>query len=154
MIRPATHDDIPALVGLGEIFLDSTILSTIAPYDPGSMAVTLGDIMDGEMGTVFVLVVDGRVVGGFCGLVVPLYWNLNLLAAQQLGFFVHPDFRGKASWLLLDVWEEWARSKGVTVFFSGAKKNKFFALMDRMLRRRGYQELESMHVKGVQLCPQ
>lgn len=149
MIRPATHNDVNELVELGRTFLGQTILARMAPYDPVSVEGMLMSCIDTTTSAVFALESGGKVVGGIFGSLVPLYWNVEILAAQQFGWFVHPDHRGKESILLLRAWEGWAVQHGATILFSGAKKNNRFNAMDRVLNREGYEVLETVHVKGV-----
>lgn len=151
MIRPATLEDIPEIVDLGRMFLNATVLKDLAPYDDDSAAATIQNMIESENSAVFVLDV-GQIVGFITGVIVPLYWNFNLLSAQQCAYFVHPDFRGAGSIKLLKAWEDWAAAEGVAVISSGAKKDDRFKGMDDMLTRRGYIELESIHMKGVAQC--
>lgn len=149
MIREATHEDIPALVVMSRMFLDSTILKDIAPFDTDSAITTFKSYMDSDSAAVFVVETD-VVCGFFTGILVPAYWNFNILCAQQCAWFVHPAYRsGIKSLKLLDTWEKWAKEHGATVFISGAKKDRNYKSMDRMLTKKKYNELESVHIKGV-----
>jgi hypothetical protein len=48
----------------------------------------------------------------------------------------------------LDAFEKWAfEEKGAAVVFSGAKNDENAAAMDNLLNRRGYFNLESLHLK-------
>lgn len=148
-MREATKNDIKDMVELGKMFYEKTILPAYVPYDEVSIACILTQYIDNDKTVVFVMEKDGRVVGGIMGQIIPLYWNLSCFAGQQLGWFVHPEYRGAHSLRLIEAFEQWAKEQGAHIIFSGAKMNERYEMMDRLLSHRGYESLESVHVKGV-----
>jgi len=149
IVRTAVLDDVSRLSDLGEIFYLSTILPQFADYDRDSISALLIGCIESDMSIVLVMETDGIIVGGFTGMVIPLYWNVGVLAAQQIAWFVHPDHRGPKSLKLLSTFEKWAEDMGATIFFSGAKTDPALLGMDAVLRRKGYEQLERIYVKGV-----
>jgi len=149
-IRAAEQKDVKELVKIGRLFFESTILKEFCDYDEITMDHLLSTYIMNENCMVFILEADSKIVGGIMAHITPVYWNWSVLAAQQLGWFVHPDYRGFHSLKLIEAYEQWAMDKGAKMIFSGAKTVQgSYEMMDKMLSRRGYATLESVHVKGV-----
>jgi len=149
MIRKATVKDVPTLVSLGALFHAHTVLADLLEYDGESVRDLLITSIGSSDCSVFVLEEKGQVIGGICGGVVPLYWNRKLLVGQQFAWFVKPsERRGLSSLGLLDAFERWAYDHGAAAVFSGAKNDENGPVMDKLLKRRGYINLESMHLKA------
>ncbi|QXG34033.1 GNAT family N-acetyltransferase [Pseudomonas viridiflava] len=117
MIRPATHEDTPALVELGALLHQISSYSSMA-YNPAKAAQFLDALIDG-LGVVFVAVVDGEVVGGFAGAVTEQWFSDDLIA-YDYSFFVDPARRqGLLSRKLALAFQEWARIKGAKQLHMG-----------------------------------
>lgn len=151
MIRLATLTDIPVLVGIGSLFHSRTALADLLAYDAESVRQLLTVSIEKDDCAVFVLEEKGEVIGAICGSVVPVYWNHRLLVGQQFAWFVRPSRRhGLAALGLLDAFERWAiEEKGAVAVFSGAKNDENAEAMGKMLKRKGYFNLESMYLKTV-----
>ena len=149
MVRRATLSDVPILVSIGALFHSQTVLADLLPYDPESVRVLLSTSIESENCIVFVLEDTGEVIGGICGMVIPLYWNNCLLVGQQFAWFVrNTRRRGLAAVALLDAFERWAiEEMGAVAVFSGAKNDGNREAMDKLLSRRDYVNLESMYLK-------
>lgn len=149
MIRLATLTDVPILVSLGALFHSRTALDKILPYNGECIRQLLTCSIEAESSIVLVLEDKGEVVGAIVGTMIPLYWNFTLMAGQQIAWFVRPTRRhGLAALGLLDAFEKWAfEEQGASVVFSGAKNDDNAAAMDKLLTRRGYFNLESLHLK-------
>jgi hypothetical protein len=149
MIRKATLEDVPILIAIGSLFHSQTVLSDLLPYDSESVRHLLVTSIENDACAVFVLEDKGKVVGGICGAVVPMYWNNRLLVGQQFAWFVVPSKReGIKSLGLLDEFERWAfEEKDAVACFSGRKQDENAKAMGRLLSGKGYFELESMHLK-------
>lgn len=149
IVRDAEVKDIERLVELGELFFNQTILSNFnIEYDPESIRTLVETFIKNDNTAVIVLEADDKVVGAMMGMIVPLYFNNDVLAAQQFSWFVIPEYRSISSLKLLYAFESWAVGKGVKIIFSGAKRNNEFEGMDKMMKRKGYFELESVYIKG------
>ena len=149
MIRDATENDLLKMVELGEEFYNSTILKKYIPCDPDSLGMLILQCIEQPNGVALVIEESGVLIGGFIGMVVPVYWNINYKVAQQIAWFVTPSKRSFRSIMLLKRWEEIAKEKGASIVFSGAKKDERFKGMEHLFNRHGYDELENLHVKGI-----
>lgn len=137
------------MVSLGQLFFDGTILPNVTEYCAVSMRTTIINLIEDESGFAAVLEDNGRIIGGIGGLLVPLYFNYNRLAGQQVFWFVHPAYRSAKSLKLLDLWCEWCEDAGTEIIWSGAKYDHNYEGMARLMGRRGFTALESVYMKGV-----
>ena len=146
-VRHAVPDDVKEMAEIGRKFFDATILPQYADYDCASMEDTLTTFIEDPNGTALCLIDDGNIVGGIGGYVHPLYFNHSQFAAQQVFWFVLPEYRSRKSMRLLDAWESWSRSKGAKVIWSGAKMDDNYQGMEAMMARRKYAALEAVFIK-------
>jgi len=93
MIRDARVSDIPALIRLGALFHGEINIADIAPYDPESCIRILQGHIDNPLACVLVSEAEGRIIGVIGGCIVPIWWNFNLQAAQQMYYFVERSSR-------------------------------------------------------------
>ncbi len=150
IIRPAIIEDIPSLVERGEMFYNEVPISQYLPYDKACIEQNAAVLIGSNDAFVYVAETpDGKIAGFISGCMMSYYWNNNDRMAHQLAFYMHPDYRGLGAFRLLTAFEEWGKSKGAKLIVSGAKKNKAYSTMNKMLTRRGYFELESVYMKGV-----
>ncbi|WP_337261254.1 MULTISPECIES: GNAT family N-acetyltransferase [unclassified Serratia (in: enterobacteria)] len=112
MIRVATHEDIPALVSLGEMLHNESSYARLS-YNRGKVFDLMGRVIDGA-GVIFVSVKNGEVVGGIAGAVTE-HWFSDEKLAFDYSFFVAPKHRhGITAMKLLCAFCEWAKLKGAT----------------------------------------
>jgi GNAT superfamily N-acetyltransferase len=113
VIRSATHDELPALVGAYE-WLFAPPGAQPPRWDPGDAAERLRALIAGSGGEVFVADDDGEVVG-ICTVTLDIESVRFGLRAWVEDLAVHPDHRsaghGKA---LLDAAKDWGRERGAT----------------------------------------
>lgn len=100
MIRPATHQDIPVLLAMGEKFAELAKLTEHVGYDPESMARSFAFMIEDENCAIFV---GER--GAIGGNKAPHPFNHAHWIAQELFWWSE----GGEGIRLLTVFEEWAR---------------------------------------------
>ncbi|WP_366143329.1 GNAT family N-acetyltransferase [Azospirillum sp.] len=144
MIRPATLDDVPALVELLKEFVSMSGYTALASYDPDSAAITCAALIRREDGIVFVAMDDGAVVGAVGAMSAPGPWNRSLSTVTEIFFYVSPGWRNGTGRSLLKALRDWAKNAGASVLFMGALERN-----DRvgcMYRRAGFTPVEQMYV--------
>lgn len=149
MVRPATSDDIPRMVELGELFFNEAGLNRLFPYDPVSAAQTFAGMIDNLDAAVFLLESDSRVVGGIGGLISPHYCNYAVRVMSEFFWWVEPASRGSQDAVRLAVvMETWARRRGAAVGDWAALKSSPPSV-DRFYQKRGYNPAETHYVGGL-----
>ena len=88
--------------------------------------------------------------GIILGLVYPLFYNPNILVAQELGWWVEPEYRGSPLAIrLLKEFEKEAKNRGaskVIMFYLDAQTPE---KLDKMLGKMNYKHLEYNMVKDL-----
>lgn len=111
-LRPATHDDIDALVALAYAMHDESPRFRLYPFMADRMRETLATVLGMPLGFARVTEVDGVIVGAFVGVAAP-HFACDVLQAQDLGVFVERAHRGTAvSGHLIKAFLAWADSIG------------------------------------------
>lgn len=145
MIHRASIVDLPSLVPLAEKFASQE--NVVLGVDPDWWLSKWGRLIERGAGAIFYMLEGDRPIGGIGGLV---YQGLNTpaLQAKEAFWFMDPKHRGKGT-LLLQTFENWAKSEGaekVWMVRLGGDRGK---LMDRYYERQGYVPAERAFYKEV-----
>lgn len=116
MIRPACLLDVPAIINLGNRYVEQEVKTVghhSASWNATESAHHLALAISHEALFLHVAVRDNEVVGFLWGgthMLAP--WDLTLVASDYL-FYVTPEFRGTAVGMgLIKAWRNWAESQG------------------------------------------
>lgn len=137
MIRPATHDDIPAMIEMGKRFTDKAGFSEHIGYDPESVEALLIGLIEGAG----ICLVGERCMAA--ALVFPHPYNQAHIAAQELFWWSE----GREGMLLLSALEQAVRERGaqsltmITVEAIAAEQ------MGRIYTKRGFSSVEHHYMK-------
>lgn len=139
MVRPATREDIPAILDIGERFHVFSPWRDL-PFSREATAQMLERLMDADEGALFY---NGHGILG--GVVSQIYFGGGLVA-QELFWFA--DKGGRE---LLEAFEAWAAEKGATgvLMISLAIDERTDERMDAIYRRRGYALRERNYYKEI-----
>jgi GNAT superfamily N-acetyltransferase len=113
MIRPAHLDDIPRMVDLGAVMHSESPRFRDFAYQPARVGEMMEWLMGSPQGLVLVAEqpLEG-VIGGIMAITMPHY-ACELVQANDLALFVHPEFRGGSAALrLVRGYLDWARDMG------------------------------------------
>jgi len=110
VIRPATREDVPALVAMGQQFAQTEMYRDVLHENPEQMAVVATNLIENEGGTVMVLERDGVLVG-MIGLVCTPHFLSGDMYAGEVFWWVTPGQRGDGVRLLRSA-EAWAIERG------------------------------------------
>lgn len=111
-IRPATADDIPALIALGAVMHAESPRFSRFGFERDRLDGNIRMVLAYEYGFAVVAEHDGEMVGGLLAVAMP-HFACDLLQACDLAYFVRPDRRGGiAAARLADAYREWAASIG------------------------------------------
>lgn len=145
MIRHATVDDIPVIVGMGRNFFDESVFAKFAEYDPESFADTARKIINGDVEGTF-LIADG---GMAASIFYSLYVNRLVRAAQELFWYAIPAYRNGLGRMLLDALEQDAKGSGIQLFFGTSTAGLRDEAINRLYRMRGFEPAEHTHIKRL-----
>lgn len=149
MIRDATHDDIPQITKLGELFHVESGCGDIFEYSRDDTAKTLENLITGEDGILLVAERDGEIIGMCGGIAYPLYCNFAHKTGQELFWWMRPDLRDGTGRLLFDALESRARALGCHSWTMFALDTVKPELTGRIYRRRGYRPSEHNYMKRL-----
>lgn len=136
MIRAASLDDLPRVVGLGAKF-HAYSPHRVFPYDADAFGAFAEKLI--EAGGVFLS------DEGFCGgMLTPLYFSPETLIAAELFWFAPSE--GKA---LREAFERWARDAGAVAVQFSAIADDHEKAVNRLYQRAGYERAEIAYLKRV-----
>lgn len=112
MIRPATHDDITAILQLSAAMHNESRYRTL-PYNADKFAAVLQQLLDSPQGMVAVAEREGRVIGAIAAVITEHYFA-DATISYELGLYIEkPQRGGLAGYRLAKAYIDWARSRGV-----------------------------------------
>jgi hypothetical protein len=110
-IRPATHDDVPAILEMGRAMHAESPRYQGLGFDAEKVWHRAWHTVD--TGGAFVAVKDGRIVGMVAGYVVENWFGGDNIASDYV-FYLIPEERriGRSAFLLWRAFEAWAAARG------------------------------------------
>jgi GNAT superfamily N-acetyltransferase len=143
MIRPATPNDVPAIVAMG---IDQ--MAEIYPAmgrNETRLAETLTRLMASDDGLALVAD-DGETLTGMIGVVLFPHHLTGDLTAGEVFWFVRQSARGTVGMRLLKAAEAWAIEKGAKCLQMSAPPG---SSAEAIYARLGYQAIETTHRKEI-----
>ena len=141
MIRDATAQDIPACLEMGAKF--HALAGMPVPFDPPTFVELLGTIIRAR--TVLVLTNNANEPVGMIGMIVlPAYYNANVLNALEVFWWIEPEYRGRGG-KMIDALEKRAKQMNVpTLQLSCLETMKEVGIL---YERKGYKLMDHNYVK-------
>ena len=143
VIRPATHEDVPALVVMGQQFAQTEMYRDVLQENPEQMAIVAGNLIDHESGAILVLERDGILVG-MIGILCTVHFLSGELCAGEVFWWVTPGHRGDGV-RLLKAAESWAMVRGAKTLQMIAPTERVGRFYDRM----GFTRIETGYQKAL-----
>lgn len=110
-VRVAVNSDVPTLVGFGASFIKESPNYKDRGFNPKKAANHFKSLINGG-GVIFVVEIDGAVIGGFAGGIIT-DWQSDFKLAFDYVLYVEPDCRKTgAALLLVETFIEWAKGMG------------------------------------------
>ena len=147
MVRPATRDDILTLVELGRRFHNETIMASIVAFDETAVTHLISSLIDSPEAHITILERNGARIGGFIGIKAPTWFNPQVAMAQQLCWYVAPEYRTREATRMLHGFRRWARSVGAVWVATGFKSTERYQGMADLLGRNGWVPLEQHWIR-------
>jgi N-acetylglutamate synthase-like GNAT family acetyltransferase len=142
MIRPATTNDIPAMVALGRLMHEESIYAPYA-FDGEKVSNLIAALITTRFGIALVEEQGGVVIGGFIG-VIQQHWFGSDTCASDFALFVDPAHRtGMTGLKLIKQYIKTAREKGADQIMlansTGVEAERVAKLFESLgFKRRGY----------------
>jgi len=151
LVRHATADDLPRLARLARAFHRESKFADIAPLQGQTFVAAADAMIEGSANGVLLVAErgDGIVVGMAACVLFPLFFNADVICAQEVFWFVEPEHRTGVGLLLLDELEIEAAKRGATAFICGSVSGPRDAAMARLYAQRGYRPGEATYVKRL-----
>lgn len=149
-IRPATHDDLDAMVAMGERFFAFSRFADFAVFDRDVARASIANLTALDGGIALVAVVGGEIVGGIIGVLAPLWFAPSQLSATEFAWWVSEEHRGGTTGIkLLRAFEQWAKDKGAAMVSMSDLVIEGATPAGRLFEKLGYTVVERSHVKKV-----
>lgn len=145
IVRSAIPPDEDHLVDMARAFFASSPMYSKVEFEEGAFRNFLWS------SEAQVWVADAGVLVGMAAAVVfPLYFAPTSRVAQEIFWWVEPDFRGSgAGDALRCVVEKWAKDQGAEHLFMIALENERSPAMERLYRMGGFSPIERTYSKGL-----
>jgi GNAT superfamily N-acetyltransferase len=145
-IREATQDDLFDILVLGRDF--SRQAGHLHRFEKQKTAEVMAGLIESEQGCVFVLEDDGFIIGGIVGLVNQMPFGIHPVATE-LAWFLDEKYRGnKKSLLLVQAFEEWAKSVGAEYVIMAHIHT--INNLDKVYTKLGYTPAETAYAKRIE----
>lgn len=139
MIREAEISDLPEVIRMGREFAKSIGI----PLDDESTLDSAENLINTDFGVL--LIGDGSMAGA---LAYPLFFNKNILIAQELMWWVDREKRGTGAGMeILEALEAWARNVGAKQLSMLAIHDTSPDYVDSVYIKNGYKPFEKSFVK-------
>jgi len=136
-------EDTPALVAMGQQFLQTEMYRDVIQQNPAQMAIVVENLIEHEGAAILVLERDGILVG-MIGIICTVHFLSGELCAGEVFWWVTPGHRGDGV-RLLKAAESWAMVRG-------AKKLQMIAPTERVgqfYERMGFTRIEIAYQKEL-----
>lgn len=139
-IREATHDDIPAMLALGEAMHQESRYAVHA-WNTDKVRHLIGALVAGDNGLALVAELEGEIVGGFLGSLSAHYFT-NAMTASDYALFVAPAHRGSsAAAHLVGRFIAWARGHNADMIQIGTTTGVAEDRTVRLFERAGFERV-------------
>lgn len=144
MIRPATIEDVPAIVSMGADFIAQSEYAALIVANPDAMTAFVTRLVEWDEAEVFVAEIDGQIVG-MLGIFAFTHTVSGERTAMEAFWWVAPNARGTAGIRLLTAAEAWAHGAGATRLQMIAPNDRVASLY----QRRGYRKVEVIYQREL-----
>lgn len=143
MIRPATHDDLGALLVLAEQMHGESRFAR-RRFSLDKMARLFATLIDSEDGLVLVAERNGEIVGGFAGYVAEDWFGPDRMSGD-FGLFVDPRSRGLSTAAgLIKGYVAWAQARGVAQPEVGISTGVHTETTTRLYEALGFERIGNL----------
>lgn len=148
IIRKANEGDINAIVGLGNDLFSMADYGEYAKFDVDSARENVKTIL--SSGVIFVAETGGEIIGQIIGVISPLWFNSECIAATEMCWIVKEDHKGSSAGVkLLREFEKWAKDNGAKIVCMSDLVIKNDTPAGGLFCKLGYSVVERSHIKRI-----
>lgn len=148
MIRPATIEDIPRIVDLGELLHAESEEYREISYDRDKVAETMSGLITNG-GVIFLYESMGEIIGGLAGTVTEFWFSREKVAADY-SLFIEPSHRhGMYALKLILAFHSWAKLVGARQVKMGITTGISVEGTSRLYRSLGMRHCGNLFSKDV-----
>ncbi|MCK5605244.1 GNAT family N-acetyltransferase [Candidatus Pacearchaeota archaeon] len=147
MIREAIKTDIEDVVSLGTSFFEEAKTDLTPNFSQEKASAVISGMVENEGCILYVAEDDDGDIVGMIGVIVSEHWFSDETVAQELFWYVLPDFRQGVGSELLSAMESKVKERGVSLIAMVDLGDK--SPVDVLLRRRGYSIHEKTYVRRI-----
>ena len=144
MIRDGRHEDIPAIIDIGQSLKSETDKT---PVNLKKAAAVLRTAISSAQHCLFVAEVNGKVVGFLVGGIQDIWYNDDKVASD-LGFMTRDGFEDQAVWLLRR-FLRWAREKNVPALMGLSTGLESSVRTGKLYETHGLKLMGGMYYGGL-----
>jgi GNAT superfamily N-acetyltransferase len=143
-MRAATLSDVFAVTAMARDFHSASPYASI-PFDPVSFRLYVTERVEDENA---IFLVEDDLSGFILGLMYPCYFNSKVIVAQELLWWVKPEYRGRGH-RLLEAFEETARDLGAEHIICTTTPTLKEEALSKAYERKGYIPAGGQFLKRV-----
>ncbi len=146
VIRKATIEDLPKMEGCARRFYNAS--QFLKNFDAARFVALWTNLLDRDMGVIFLLHAAGEIRGAIGGVVYPDTYSQRLVATEFF-WWVDPSERGSAGIALYHKFEAWARQKHCDEIRMVHLVDSMPEKLERVYRHWGYTPCEVHYRKEL-----
>lgn len=149
-IRLGKKEDFEEIYRMGKAFMETSDLIKSIGWERQSVKKLVDLFVENQSALGLVAEEDGKLVGMLGLLIAPHLFNNNVLVAEEIAWWVEPEYRKKIGFQMLDLVEKILEKRGIKHFGMKFLSNENLSpeIMERMYARRGYKKTETIMTKG------
>lgn len=149
--RPPLHGDINAIIAMAKTFQQNSLYKDCG-FDKDKVFNIILQSMDPNSNMFMVVgLVDGKILGAFCGNVTEYYFSRQKIASD-LAVYVNPDDRRFAYKFLnkaIADFEAWAKQKGAREICIAGTSGAYGPAFEKYLQKQNYTNVGFITKKGI-----
>jgi GNAT superfamily N-acetyltransferase len=148
-VREARPEDWEGVLEKCKLFFVNTSMNSRCEFEEEGLKELFFQSFDSKGSQVWV-VDDGKIVG-FCVMIIfPLVFSISTKVAQELSWWLDPEYRGSgAGKELKEKMEQWARKQGANHMFMIALENDKTEKMKQVYEKMGFTPIERTFCKEL-----
>lgn len=147
IIEKATLSDLNDLVTMGRDFFYEAEWDKLYEWNDSSAAIALTNLINNPDGIVYLAKKENQSIGMASALLYPIWYNTDIITAQEFFFYVMPEYRKGTGHLLKTEIENEAQLRGARTMVFGSVEG--MPSLNNYYARTGYIPSEHTFIKRL-----